>query len=175
MKLVMDENLIAKNKKFENLSKRKLRICKIQIQVEKVWYLKENIFFFNFFQFSFKRRDPLESELNSFFFNFSNFSISFLKSAWMGCKKIFDMKSELIWSIHRKVTRDQLWCGQNLPIPAWNRVKFTIKLYKKYFAKEVLKISKRYELFPIILHSKLRSTYPMPKIQKNYPRQDIMS
>ena len=37
------------------------------------------------------------------------------------------MKYVLIWSVDRKVTRDLWWCGQNLPIPAWNRVNMISK------------------------------------------------
>ena len=78
--------------------KRKLRTYKIQIQVEKVWFVtkKWKSLILNFF---FQRGDPLMSERSKFFFPvFQNFKIIFWKMASMGHGKCWEKQTHKIWA-----------------------------------------------------------------------------
>ena len=104
--LVIDRNSIVKKRKFEILTKthviyikRKLRTCKIQIQVEKVWFVTKKLEKNNFQKFFFKGGTLwCRNNQKIFFLIFQNFKIFFWKMASMGCVKCWKEQSHEIWA-----------------------------------------------------------------------------
>ena len=105
MKLVIAENFSAK--KNENLKffcktyviyiKRKLRTCRIQIQVEKVWFFGKEPKFLDFWIF-FPKGGPFGVETVKFFFSiFQNFIILFSKITLMGPNRCWNKQSQEFW------------------------------------------------------------------------------
>ena len=102
--LVINRNSIVKKWKFEKLSKtnfiylkRKLRTCRIQIQVEKVWFVTK-ILEKNDFQNSFFK-GPLMSDGQKTFIRFFKFSkFFFWKMASIGSNKCWKKQSHEIWA-----------------------------------------------------------------------------
>ena len=89
--LVIDRNSIVKKRKFEILTKthviyikRKLRTCKIQIQVEKVWFVTKKLEKNNFQNFFFKGGTLWCRNGWKTFFWFFKFSKFFLKNGLNG-------------------------------------------------------------------------------------------
>ena len=107
-----------------HIKKKKNKRCRIQIQIKKYDFFKNNNFF-QFFSIIFSKRVPLVLVKNSFFQFFKIFK-NLQKIGLNGTYKYVQrnkvMQFELIWSVHWKVTRDLWGCLQNLPIPSWNRV-----------------------------------------------------
>ena len=90
--LVIDRNSIVKNENFEIFTKthviyikRKLRTCKMQIQVEKVWSVTKKLEKISFEKKIFKGGDPLKSERSKKKISvFQIFKIFFLKNGFNG-------------------------------------------------------------------------------------------
>ena len=104
--LVIDRNSIVKKRKFEILTKthviyikRKLRTCKIQIQVEKVWFVTKKLEKNNFQNFFFKGGTLWCRSGRKTFFRFFKFSkFFFWKMAPMGHNKCRKKQSHEIWA-----------------------------------------------------------------------------
>ena len=117
--LVIDRNSIVKNENFEIFTKthviyikRKLRTCKMQIQVEKVWFVTKKMEKNNFEKKNFKggtlwSRNGRKKKIP--FFKFSKFFFEkWLQWDVENVERNKVMKFELIWSIHRGIKRDHL-------------------------------------------------------------------
>ena len=115
--LVIDRNSIVKKRKFEILTKthviyikRKLRTCKIQIQVEKVWFVTKKLEKNNFQNFFFKGGTLWCRSGRKTFFRFFKFSKFFFEKwpQWdiINVERNKVMKYELNRSVHWGVTRD---------------------------------------------------------------------
>ena len=115
--LVIDRNSIVKNEKLKILTKthviylkRKLRTCKMQIQVEKVWFVTKKMEKNNFEKKKFSKGGPFEVgtvEKKIQFFKFSKFFFEkWLQWDVANIDRNKVMKFELISSIHREITRD---------------------------------------------------------------------
>ena len=117
--LVIDRNSIVKNENLKIFTKthviylkRKLRTCKMQIQVEKVWFVTKKMEKNNFEKKKFQRGDPLMSERSKKKFPFFKISKFFFEK-WLqwdvaNVERNKLMKFELISSIHRGIMRDHL-------------------------------------------------------------------
>ena len=89
--LVIDRNSIVKNENFEIFTKthviyikRKLRTCKMQIQVEKVWFVTKKMEKINF-EKKISKGGPFEvGTVEKKNFRFSNFQNFFLKNGFNG-------------------------------------------------------------------------------------------
>ena len=88
-KLVNDGNLIARNWKIENfeqnlcyVAQKKLRTCRIQIQVEKVWIFEKKTSFWIFLNY-FPKGGPFGVKMVNFYFSiFQNFIFLFQKQVY---------------------------------------------------------------------------------------------
>ena len=117
--LVIDRNSIVKNENFEIFTKthviyikRKLRTCKMQIQVEKVWFVTKKMEKNNFEKKNFKGGTLWSRNGRKKKFPFFKFSKFFFEK-WLqwdvaNVDRNKVMKFELISSIHREITRDHL-------------------------------------------------------------------
>ena len=125
--LVIDRNSIVKNENLKIFTKthviylkRKLRTCKMQIQVEKVWFVTKKMEKKNWKK-KFQRGDPLKSERLKKkipFFKFSNFFFEkWLQWDVANIDRNKVMKFELISSIHQEITRDNQSGGVFLTPP----------------------------------------------------------
>ena len=93
-----------KSSKFQILSyksvmylKRKLRTCRIQIQVEKVWFFGKKPKFLDFWIF-FPKGGPFGVETVNFFFSiFQNFITLFSKIASLGPNRYWNKQSHEFW------------------------------------------------------------------------------
>ena len=89
--LVIDRNSIVKNENLKILTKthviyikRKLRTCKMQIQVEKVWFVTKKMEKFNF-EKKISKGGPFDvGTVEKFFICFSKFQNFFLKNGFNG-------------------------------------------------------------------------------------------
>ena len=89
--LVIDRNSIVKNENFEIFTKthviyikRKLRTCKMQIQVEKVWFVTKKMEKINFEKKNFKGGTLWSRNGRKKNFRFSKFQNFFLKNGFNG-------------------------------------------------------------------------------------------
>ena len=126
--LVFDRNFIVKNENLKILTKthviylkRKLRTCKMQIQVEKVWFVTKKMEKFNFEKKNFKGGTLWCRNGRKFFFPFFKISKFFFEK-WLqwdvaNVDRNKVMKFELISSIHWEITRDHLPGGFGGPPP----------------------------------------------------------
>lgn len=123
--------LLLKKWKFENFeqnlcyaAQKKLRTCRIQIQIEKLWIFEKKISFLIFFVDFFPTLWCQNSKFS--FFNFLIFHISFFINSFTWTKRDTEMNKVMNFSdfSHKTVEmRDCFWSpGAKMAPLSWNRV-----------------------------------------------------
>ena len=115
--------------------KRKQRTCRMQIQVEKVWFVTKKMEKFNFEKKIFKGGPFEVGTVEKKNFRFSKFKIFFWKMASMGRGKCWEKQTHEIWAHFehppRNHERSSTRGGSVNPLPCRIGLRFVFKLVFK--------------------------------------------